>query len=139
MRGDKTDTALYRKINIQSSVYIMSELAAPCSSPGCQNTATLACPTCLKLGIPPSRFCSQECFKNNWSTHKQLHALVKSAREDRNKDPTSIPTEFDGFNFTGPLRPCQKSARRIVPPHISRPDYAERKVRIFMCLPIIGV
>eukprot|EP01034_Spumella_vulgaris_P022280 gene22280-28396_t len=38
----------------------------------------MACPTCLKLGIPPS-----------------------------------------------PLRPCQKTAKRTVPDHIARPDYAD--------------
>lgn len=96
-----------------------------CSSPGCTNQATLACPTCLKLGIPPSRFCSQECFKNNWNTHKQLHAMIKQAREEESKkDPSTMPIEFAGFNFTGKLRPYQKTPKREVPAHIQKPDYA---------------
>ncbi len=30
-----------------------------CCTAGCKNAATMACPTCLKLGLAPSRFCSQ--------------------------------------------------------------------------------
>lgn len=33
----------------------------------CENDAgSLQCPTCLKLGIKDSFFCSQDCFKKNW-------------------------------------------------------------------------
>jgi methionyl aminopeptidase len=94
-----------------------------CSSVGCGKPALMACPTCLKLGIPPSRFCSQDCFKASWSEHKLLHGEVKKARSA--VDPTAIPNEFRGFNFTGPLRPCQKTPKRTVPAHIARPDYAD--------------
>jgi methionyl aminopeptidase len=82
----------------------------------------MACPTCLKLGIPPSRFCDQTCFKGYWNEHKQLHNDVKKARNI--VDPTALPTEFKNYRFTGPLRPCQKTAKRTVPDHIARPDYA---------------
>lgn len=37
-----------------------------CQSPGCDKPAKLQCPTCLKLKIEGSFFCSQECFKSNW-------------------------------------------------------------------------
>lgn len=74
-----------------------------CASPGCEKAASLACPTCIKIGIPPSRFCGQECFKNNWATHKELHKLVKQARQEVKTDPTAVPSEFFGFNFTGEL------------------------------------
>lgn len=74
-----------------------------CSTPNCGKPASLACPTCIKIGIPPSRFCTQECFKNNWGSHKELHKAVKQARDEVKVDPTAIPNEFDGFNFTGPL------------------------------------
>jgi methionyl aminopeptidase len=33
--------------------------------------------------------------------------------------------EFKDFIFTGPLRPAAMSQRRVVPPHIPRPDYAD--------------
>jgi predicted RNA-binding Zn-ribbon protein involved in translation (DUF1610 family) len=74
-----------------------------CSTPNCGKTATLACPTCIKIGIPPSRFCNQECFKSSWSLHKELHKAVKQARDEVKMDPTAVPNEFYGFNFTGPL------------------------------------
>ena len=97
-----------------------------CSTPGCGKVAEMACPTCLKLGLPPSRFCGQDCFKSNWNEHKLLHKLIKQARDAETKaDPTSMPTEFAGFSFTGNLRPCQVTPRRSVPAAIARPDYAE--------------
>lgn len=38
-----------------------------CCGTDCDNEAgTLQCPTCLKLGVKGSYFCSQECFKKNW-------------------------------------------------------------------------
>jgi methionyl aminopeptidase len=94
-----------------------------CATPGCGKPAAMACPTCLKLGIPPSRFCSQSCFKDNWDQHKLLHKALQKARTE--KDPATLPYEFKGFQFTGTLRPYQKTPRRTVPAHIARPDYAE--------------
>lgn len=38
-----------------------------CMGSDCENEAgSLQCPTCLKLGIKDSFFCSQDCFKRNW-------------------------------------------------------------------------
>lgn len=50
-----------------------------CASPGCDKVVSqrLACPKCLQLGMPPTYFCSQECFKDNYSSHKQIHSLAK--------------------------------------------------------------
>ena len=50
-----------------------------CSSPGCTNVAAsrLACPKCIQLGMTPTYFCSQDCFKANYNSHKQIHALAK--------------------------------------------------------------
>jgi hypothetical protein len=92
-----------------------------CATAGCGKTATLACPTCLKLGLAPTRFCSQECFKSSWNEHKCIHKQVKTSRVD----PSSLPSEFKGYSFTGSLRPFQKSPLRSVPAHILRPDYAD--------------
>jgi zf-MYND-like zinc finger, mRNA-binding len=52
-----------------------------CSSPGCTNTseARLACPKCLQLGLSPVYFCSQDCFKQNYATHKKVHSVAKSS------------------------------------------------------------
>lgn len=98
-----------------------------CATEGCCKPAELACPTCIKLGLPPTRFCSQDCFKTSWNFHKILHSEVKKLRGDTKylDDPTSMPTIFNGFPFTGKLRPCQKSPKRIVPDAIARPDYAD--------------
>ena len=96
-----------------------------CATPGCGKLAHMACPTCIKLGIPPSRFCGQECFKSSWEEHKKVHADVRKTRAVAKVDPSQMPTEFKGFQFTGQLRPYQKTPRRTVPEHIMRPDYAD--------------
>ena len=42
-----------------------------CLGADCENDAgTLQCPTCLKLGIKDSYFCSQDCFKKNWVSRR---------------------------------------------------------------------
>ncbi|KAJ1517234.1 Methionine aminopeptidase 1, partial [Coelomomyces lativittatus] len=86
-----------------------------CNGVHCFLPASLSCPTCLKLNVPKSlsRFCSQTCFKNNWSTHKVIHA------------PEYDPFQHQ-FNYTGSLRAVYPlSPMRTLPPHIQRPDYAE--------------
>ena len=69
----------------------MSEVTI-CESPGCQAEARLQCPTCIKLEIKGSFFCSQECFKSNWNTHKSVH-----------KKPTAnyVYNPWPSFQFTG--------------------------------------
>ena len=44
-----------------------------CQTTGCGKPSTLQCPTCTKLELAPSFFCSQECFKNFWAIHKLIH------------------------------------------------------------------
>lgn len=100
-----------------------------CWTPGCGKAATLACPTCLKLGLPPSRFCGQECFKANWNTHKLVH---KEVREAIKADPSRPPAEFKGYSFTGPLRPWRVTERRTVPDTIAKPDYATHERGVSM-------
>jgi methionyl aminopeptidase len=95
-----------------------------CTTPGCGKAANMACPTCIKLGIPPSRFCGQECFKSYWDEHKKVHTDVRKTRAVAKVDPSQMPTEFKGFQFTGSLRPYQKTPRRTVPDDIMKPDYA---------------
>lgn len=45
---------------------------------GCGEPAEMRCPTCKKLGLESSFFCSQDCFKANWATHKVKHKLGKA-------------------------------------------------------------
>ncbi|PWS21024.1 hypothetical protein DKP78_25770, partial [Enterococcus faecium] len=78
----------------------------------------------IKLGIQGSYFCSQECFKGSWSTHKLLHKKAKDVvkncvEQDTNTDP------WPGYRYTGKLRPLYPlTPKRPVPGTIQRPDYA---------------
>ncbi|KAF3936546.1 hypothetical protein ABW19_dt0201678 [Dactylella cylindrospora] len=119
----------------------MATSDAKCKGVECTNPAgTLQCPTCLKLGINNSYFCSQDCFKRSWSEHKQVH---KTASEQGNPllrrirdfwEPTPLPSDpatgthdpFPNYPYTGAIRPVYPlSPYRSVPKHIQRPDYAE--------------
>ncbi|XP_068705433.1 methionine aminopeptidase 1-like [Montipora capricornis] len=98
-----------------------------CESQGCDQPAKLQCPTCIKLGIQGSFFCAQDCFKQNWNEHKKVHKTVKAAAKIQNFKPASY-NPWPGYKFTGALRPWPKSAWRVVPDHIQKPDYAETGV-----------
>ncbi|RKU41322.1 Methionine aminopeptidase 1 [Coniochaeta pulveracea] len=89
-----------------------------CAGQDCPNEAgSLQCPTCLKLGIHGSFFCSQDCFKKNWATHKSIH---------KQENKTGYYNPFPTYPFTGPLRPVYPlSEKRLVPKSIPHPDYAE--------------
>ncbi len=45
----------------------ISESTHSCSR--CSAQAKQLCPTCIELKLPPTRFCSQECFKAAWKEH----------------------------------------------------------------------
>ncbi|KPA82681.1 putative methionine aminopeptidase [Leptomonas pyrrhocoris] len=94
----------------------------PCEGCGA-GEAALQCPTCKKLGLPPSFFCSQDCFKKHWNDHKQKHADSKNLVANI---PTMTAADEKHFNFAGPLRPGKITPRRAVPKEIALPDYAER-------------
>lgn len=105
----------------------MNDAETTCETPGCDKLAKLQCPTCIKLNVKGSFFCSQECFKSNWDLHKVLHKLAKgqgpgvtcSKPNARNFNP------WPSYTFTGKLRPAELSAKRTIPDHIPRPDYAD--------------
>ncbi|KAF5287702.1 hypothetical protein FQA39_LY15802 [Lamprigera yunnana] len=97
-----------------------------CESPGCDASAKLQCPTCLKIGIQGSFFCSQECFKNNWKSHKIIHSLAKGEGVEGKKETAYEP--WPSYKFTGKLRPFEQTSKRTVPSHIGRPDYADHPV-----------
>jgi len=58
-----------------------------CQTPGCLNTASLQCPKCLQLGLPPAKFCSQTCFKSSWNLHKSVH--------NKEEDASGLPSIFE--------------------------------------------
>ncbi|KAF9936151.1 Methionine aminopeptidase 1 [Mortierella alpina] len=95
-----------------------------CQGLDCQKSASLQCPTCQKLDIPNSFFCTQACFKASWATHKSLHKMAVllgngPAGEAGGSDP------WPSYRYTGPIRPHYPlSPIRAIPEHIARPDYA---------------
>ena len=97
-----------------------------CATPGCGKEAKLACPTCIKLGTQPTRFCDQECFKKSWNDHKAVHAAIREAREAAiAADPSAMPREFKNYRFSGSLRPWKVTAKSVIPEGIAKPDYAD--------------
>jgi methionyl aminopeptidase len=87
---------------------------------------TLVLPIINNIKIIKYLLCasSRDCFKSSWNDHKGIHKQVNDARSDEAKlNPTSIPSEFRGYTFTGSLRPCQQSPRRAVPDSTPKPDY----------------
>uniref|UniRef100_A0A914VHV8 Methionine aminopeptidase n=1 Tax=Plectus sambesii TaxID=2011161 RepID=A0A914VHV8_9BILA len=94
-----------------------------CGTVDCGHPAKLRCPTCIKLNIDDSSyFCSQDCFKGNWNEHKKVHAVKRLSEAIFVNASQYDP--WPGYSFTGPLRPYPQSAKRSVPTHIPRPDYA---------------
>lgn len=88
---------------------------------GCgKEGAPMQCPTCKKNGLPPSFFCTQDCFKNSWASHKAKHTQPVGCTINTMTDIARA-----SFNFPGKLRPFKISPRRAVPSHIPRPDYAD--------------
>ncbi|CAI6080534.1 unnamed protein product [Clonostachys chloroleuca] len=88
-----------------------------CLGVDCPNDAgSLQCPTCLKLGIKDSFFCTQDCFKKNWSDHKVLHKTLGAATYD----------PFPNFHYSGSLRAAYPlSPHRTLPKSIPHPVWWE--------------
>lgn len=95
----------------------MSSTSRTCLGVGCEKEAdALQCPTCIKLGIKGSFFCSQECFKKSWSEHKALHK----------SQTTGVYNPFPAFHYSGPVRPVYPlSAKRVIPKSIPHPEWSE--------------
>lgn len=69
-----------------STTSMAAESAArKCMGGDCENDAgTLQCPTCLKLGMKDSYFCSQDCFKRNWvcfGSDSRLGIILRGERD----------------------------------------------------------
>ncbi|KAJ1730458.1 Methionine aminopeptidase 1 [Coemansia biformis] len=89
-----------------------------CITKGCGKPASLQCPTCKKVGVEGSFFCSQECFRGSWGAHKLAHDV---------SNPKGSFDPFPQYPYTGKLRPAYPlSQRRQVPATIAHPDYALR-------------
>lgn len=102
-----------------------------CAAEGCETTATLRCPTCVKQEayqtMPEiSYFCSQSCFKQTWPAHKQHHISKQNDQIRALATNSRLRSmSFQNYHFTGSLRPAHVSLpRRHVPTSIPAPDYA---------------
>ena len=72
---------------------------------GCASEAKFKCPVCLNEGLD-YMFCSQECFKQNWSSHKLCHSI------------------WPGYPYSGKLRPHYPlTPKRQIKEGIQKPDY----------------
>lgn len=92
-----------------------------CICDGCgKEGAPMQCPTCKKLGLQPSYFCTQDCFKASWGKHKAVHSEPPKCTISTMSDVDLVT-----FNFPGALRPGKITPRRPVPSSIARPDYAD--------------
>lgn len=95
-----------------------------CASVGCSKEASsLKCPKCAEYNLPPSYFCSQECFKSNYSSHNKIH---KEHQEEFQRKEALKNYVAPSFKYTGSLRPSYVTPQRIVTnPNIMKPDYAD--------------
>ncbi|ELU18778.1 hypothetical protein CAPTEDRAFT_184699 [Capitella teleta] len=97
-----------------------------CETAGCDKEARLQCPTCIKLGVEGSFFCTQDCFKGSWNDHKGVHKKAKQ----KNNPQSSLDSDYHpwpGYVFSGLLKPFPVSPMRKVPESIPRPDYADHE------------
>jgi len=85
--------------------------SAKCSKPDCHNVCAYQCPSCVNLALPDGGFCSEDCLKAVWETHKVAH-------EKRNEG---------SFSYTGSLRPHAYSSAELrpVPEGLTKPEWAE--------------
>ncbi|RWA14074.1 hypothetical protein EKO27_g1038 [Xylaria grammica] len=100
-------------------------LKSKCLGADCEkNAGGLQCPTCLKLG-KESFFCSQDCFKRNWSptSRANLDNLTGVIAGFYNPFPT--------YPFTGSVRPVYPlSPKRTIPKSIKHPDWSETGIPV---------
>ena len=65
------------------------KIEKPCENPGCKNETKMVCSICLNKKLPDASYCSQECFKACWNTHKLVHStnntVSKPAVKTENK------------------------------------------------------
>ncbi|KAI8026132.1 Methionine aminopeptidase 1A [Camellia lanceoleosa] len=120
------------------------EAVSTLSCAQCGKPAHLQCPKCVELKLPRegAAFCTQDCFKSSWSSHKSVHLKAKlsalglgSPGEQNSASPNdgwlyclkkgqARTPKLPHFDWTGSLRPYPISKKRIVPVHIDQPDWA---------------
>ena len=92
-----------------------------CNGVGCGKPANLQCPVCIEKQLKNlGYFCSQHCFKSNWSVHKSIHS---ASGQQSSTASEAVINPWPWYKFTGSLRPYPQSPTRFVPETIERPDY----------------
>uniref|UniRef100_A0AAY4ARE1 Methionine aminopeptidase n=1 Tax=Denticeps clupeoides TaxID=299321 RepID=A0AAY4ARE1_9TELE len=105
-----------------------------CETDECSREAKLQCPTCIKLGIQGSYFCSQVrvCVIDCCSVVNRLLLDLEDKANDEHKIFATRGTNTDpwpGYHYTGKLRPHYPlTPMRPVPVNIQRPDYADHSL-----------
>lgn len=104
-----------------------------CASPGCSNTAEarLACPKCMQLGLAPVYFCGQECFKQNYSAHKKVHAAAAAATTTTTNQ-TAAATATSSSSSMDQQQQQPSTTHRKTPPRdgVSCPEDADVSTRL---------
>ncbi|CAH0056771.1 unnamed protein product [Clonostachys solani] len=98
-----------------------------CLGVDCPNDAgSLQCPTCLKLGIKDSFFCTQDCFKKNWVESSRPLAQVPSSNTLHPYLGAATYDPFPNFHYSGSLRAAYPlSPHRTLPKSIPHPVWWE--------------
>ncbi|AQK64756.1 Methionine aminopeptidase [Zea mays] len=109
-----------------------SEASAPCAR--CGKPAQLQCPKCAELKLPRENaaFCTQDCFRAAWSSHKSVHPKPGALASQQSPEGWKYclrkgrgrALQLPRFEWTGPLRPYPISKMRVVPDEIEKPDWA---------------
>jgi len=116
------DEKIKSKSNATSTPAVCPEAKTFCGV--CSKPSTMRCPTCIKLKIAAEGFfCSKECFRKAWPTHKAKHKAAKA--KSKNKGNLA---KFRGYTFTGSLRPALVTPHTPVLGHIKKPDYADNGI-----------
>ena len=128
----------------------MGSQAAPvrkCVGDDCDNEAgSLQCPTCLKLGIKDSYFCSQDCFKRNW-VRSNISAYYTHVPTSVKKCATAKYHPFVSFPPTNIAQSTHKNLHKskgklfqnlIAPKDISEPDLDTGLFNPFPTFPFTG-
>jgi methionyl aminopeptidase len=100
----------------------------------CGKPASLQCPKCAQLKLPRegAAFCTQDCFKEAWSSHKSVHIKLDALTLQQTpegwqyclKKGRTRTSQLPRFDWTGPLRPYPISKMCVVPDKIEKPDWA---------------
>ena len=98
-------------ISLDVLAFLWHLRSAQCARAGCQNVRAYECPSCVNLALPDGGYCSEECLKADWETHKLCH-------DKRNEG---------SYSYTGSLRPHAYSSAELrpIPEGIAKPEWAD--------------